>query len=115
MKGNAQTSCSLLLPFYFRLLPVYPVHLNFIMLDRNLLKLSEEVETTLREGRAGVALESTVIAHGLPRPVNLETARRLEQTVRERGAVPATVAVLGGRLCVGLSGAQLERLAQRGG
>ncbi|HST50570.1 MAG TPA: pseudouridine-5'-phosphate glycosidase [Pyrinomonadaceae bacterium] len=85
------------------------------MLDRNLLKLSEEVETTLREGRAVVALESTVIAHGLPRPANLETARRLEQIVRERGAVPATVAVLGGRLCVGLSGAQLERLAESEG
>ena len=81
------------------------------MLDRNLLKLSEEVEDALREGRAVVALESTVIAHGLPRPQNLETARRLEQVVRETGAVPATVAVLGGRLCVGLDDAQLERLA----
>src|SRR5207237_10608811 len=65
----------------------------------------------VREGRAVVALESTVIAHGLPRPQNLETARRLEQVVRETGAVPATVAVLGGRLCVGLDDAQLERLA----
>src|SRR2546421_6115241 len=82
------------------------------MLDRNLLKLSEEVEDALREGRAVVALESTVIAHGLPRPQNLETARRLEQVVRESGAVPATVAVLGGRLCVGLDDAQLERLAE---
>src|SRR5438874_3127129 len=81
------------------------------MLDRNLLRLSEEVEAAVREGRAVVALESTVIAHGLPRPQNLETARRLEQVVRERGAVPATVAVLGGRLCVGLDDAQLERLA----
>src|SRR5919205_466116 len=81
------------------------------MLDRSLLSVSEEVESALREGRAVVALESTVIAHGLPRPLNLETARRLEQTVRERGAVPATVAVLGGRLCVGLDDSQLERLA----
>ena len=81
------------------------------MLDRNLLRLSEEVEAAVREGRAVVALESTVIAHGLPRPQNLETARRLEQVVRETGAVPATVAVLGGRLCVGLDDAQLERLA----
>src|SRR3989440_265275 len=85
------------------------------MLDRNLLKLSEEVEDALREGRAVVALESTVIAHGLPRPQNLETARRLEQVVRESGAVPATVAVLGGRLCVGLDDAQLERLAEGAG
>src|SRR5256714_12890515 len=81
------------------------------MLDRNLLRLSEEVEAAVREGRAVVALESTVIAHGLPRPQNLEPARRLEQVVRETGAVPATVAVLGGRLCVGLDDAQLERLA----
>src|SRR2546423_12624357 len=85
------------------------------MLDRNLLKLSEEVEDAVRDGRAVVALESTVIAHGLPRPQNLETARRLEQVVRETGAVPATVAVLGGRLCVGLDDAQLERLAEGDG
>lgn len=82
------------------------------MPDRSYLKISEEVETALREGRAVVALESTVISHGLPRPQNLETARRLEQVVREGGAVPATVAVLSGRLCVGLDGAQLARLAE---
>jgi pseudouridine-5'-phosphate glycosidase len=81
------------------------------MFDSTLLRLGEEVETALRDGRAVVALESTVIAHGLPRPLNLETARRLEQTVRERGAIPATVAVLGGKLCVGLDNSQLERLA----
>lgn len=81
------------------------------MLDPNLLKLSEEVADARSEGRAVVALESTVIAHGLPRPLNLETARRLEQAVRQRGAVPATVAVLGGELRVGLDEAQLERLA----
>jgi pseudouridylate synthase len=85
------------------------------MLDRNLLRLSAEVEGALREGRAVVALESTVIAHGLPRPLNLETARRLEQLVRERGAVPATVAVIGGVLRVGLNDAQLERLAEASG
>src|SRR5437762_10177050 len=81
------------------------------MLDRNLLKLSEEVEDALREGRAVVALESTVIAHGLPRPQNLETARRLEQIVREQGATPATIAGLKGKLCVGLDAGQLEHLA----
>ncbi|MDQ3744808.1 MAG: pseudouridine-5'-phosphate glycosidase, partial [Acidobacteriota bacterium] len=85
------------------------------MLDRNLLKLSTEVADALSEGRAVVALESTVIAHGLPRPLNLETARRLEQLVRERGAVPATVAVIGGVLRVGLNDAQLERLAEASG
>lgn len=81
------------------------------MLDSNLLQLSGEVEAAVGEGRAVVALESTVIAHGLPRPLNLETARRLEQSVRECGAVPATVAVFEGKLCVGLDDAQLERLA----
>ena len=81
------------------------------MFDSTLLHLGEEVEAALREGRAVVALESTVISHGLPRPLNLETARRLEQTVRERGAIPATVAVIGGKLCVGLDDSRLERLA----
>src|SRR5215204_7329765 len=82
------------------------------MTDENLFQVSAEVRAALAEGRAVVALESTVISHGLPRPQNLETARRLEQAVREGGAVPATVAVLGGRLCVGLEEAQLVRLAE---
>ena len=81
------------------------------MFDRNLLTVGEEVGEALAAGRPVVALESTVISHGLPRPQNLETARRLEQVVREGGAVPATVAVLGGRLRVGLDAAQLARLA----
>src|SRR5215210_1247019 len=85
------------------------------MTDENLFHVSEEVRAALGEGRAVVALESTVISHGLPRPQNLETARRLEQAVREAGAVPATVALLGGRLCVGLDDAQLTRLAEGGG
>ena len=82
------------------------------MTDENLFQISDEVRAALDGGRAVVALESTVISHGLPRPQNLETARRLEQVVREGGAVPATVAVLGGRLCVGLDAAQLARLAE---
>src|SRR3954470_17773710 len=82
------------------------------MTDEKLFQVSEEVRAALAGGRAAVALESTVISHGLPRPQNLETARRLEQAVRESGAVPATVAVLGGRLCVGLEESQLARLAE---
>src|SRR3954468_22695773 len=82
------------------------------MTNDKLFQVSEEVRSALGEGRAVVALESTVISHGLPRPQNLETARRLEQAVREGGAVPATVAVLGGRLCVGLDESQLSRLAE---
>ncbi|HJQ34762.1 MAG TPA: pseudouridine-5'-phosphate glycosidase [Pyrinomonadaceae bacterium] len=85
------------------------------MTDENLFHVAEEVRVALDAGRAVVALESTVISHGLPRPQNLETARRLEQAVREAGAVPATVAVLGGRLCVGLEDAQLSHLAEADG
>ena len=61
-----------------------------------------------------VALESTIVAHGLPWPQNLEVARELEHTVRDAGAVPATIALLDGRACVGLDGAQLERVAKGG-
>src|SRR5918999_5056185 len=59
-----------------------------------------------------VALESTVIAHGLPRPANLETARRLEQIVRDSGAIPATIGIINGVLKVGLNEGELRRLAE---
>jgi pseudouridine-5'-phosphate glycosidase len=76
-----------------------------------LLRLTDEIQQALEEGRAVVALESTVIAHGLPYPTNLETARQMEATVRQHGAVPATIAVLDGQLRVGLTAAELEHLA----
>jgi pseudouridine-5'-phosphate glycosidase len=76
-----------------------------------LLQVSQEVRHALAEGQAVVALESTVIAHGLPYPTNLETARQMEARVREQGAIPATIALLDGRLRVGLSDAELEHLA----
>jgi pseudouridine-5'-phosphate glycosidase len=80
-----------------------------------IFKLSSEVEAALGAGdRPVVALESTVIAHGLPRPQNLETARRLEQIVRAEGATPATIAILGGVFCVGLDDAALEHIATSG-
>jgi pseudouridine-5'-phosphate glycosidase len=85
------------------------------MLDSNLFNLSEEVKSALDEERAVVALESTVIAHGLPRPQNLATAQRLEEIVRETGATPATIAVMQGKLCVGLDSAQLQYLAETDG
>ncbi|WP_276953717.1 pseudouridine-5'-phosphate glycosidase [Allomeiothermus silvanus] len=75
------------------------------------MRLSAEVETALREGQPVVALESTVITHGLPRPLNLQTAQKLEAAVREEGAIPATIAVLGGEVVAGLSAGELERLA----
>lgn len=75
------------------------------------LRLGREVTAALSDHRPVVALESTVIAHGLPRPQNLETAKRLEQIVSDEGATPATIAVLSGKLCVGLDPGQLEHLA----
>jgi len=77
----------------------------------SLFDLSDEVNSALAGNKPVVALESTVIAHGLPRPQNIETANRLEQIVSEQGATPATVAILEGRPCVGLNQAQLEHLA----
>jgi pseudouridine-5'-phosphate glycosidase len=78
------------------------------------VKLSEEVRTALADGRPVVALESTIITHGMPHPVNLETALAVEQTVRDHGAVPATIAILDGDIRVGLSTEELTQLAQLG-
>jgi pseudouridylate synthase len=75
---------------------------------------SPEVAQALADGRPVVALESTIITHGMPWPQNLQMARRVQAEVRAHGAVPATVAVIGGRLCAGLDDAQIEALAQRG-
>lgn len=73
--------------------------------------LGDEVARARRDGRAIVALESTIITHGLPRPRNLEVARAVEEAVRDEGAVPATIAVIAGGLRVGLDGPSLEALA----
>ena len=62
------------------------------------LDISPEVKAALDEGRPVVALESTIISHGMPYPKNVETALLVEQTIRDNGAVPATIAVIGGRL-----------------
>lgn len=76
-----------------------------------MIDLASDVAAALREGAAVVALESTVIAHGLPWPDNLAVAHELEAAVRAAGAVPATIAVLDGRIRVGLTPAELERVA----
>ena len=80
-------------------------------MNKNLFNINPEIEAALAANRAVVALESTVIAHGLPRPQNLETAQRLEQIVRTEGSTPATIGVLAGKLCVGLDQDQVERIA----
>ncbi|MFI7587644.1 pseudouridine-5'-phosphate glycosidase [Spongisporangium articulatum] len=81
---------------------------------RELLHVDPEVAEALAADRPVVALESTIISHGMPYPQNLETAREVEQTVRDGGAVPATIAVLDGQLRVGLDPASLDRLARPG-
>ena len=83
-------------------------------MSRELFNTHPEIESALAANKSVVALESTVIAHGLPRPQNIETAQRLEQIVREEGAIPATIAVFDGKLCVGLNQNQLELLANAG-
>ena len=80
-------------------------------MDKTLFSLSPDVEAALAANQPIVAFESTVIAHGLPRPQNLHTAQRLEQIVHEAGAVPTTIAILAGRLCVGLTEDQIRFIA----
>jgi pseudouridine-5'-phosphate glycosidase len=79
------------------------------------LDIAPEIAEALAQGRAVVALESTIIAHGMPYPGNVVTARALEHIIRNEGAVPATIAILGGKLKVGLSEAELEHVAQSPG
>ena len=79
------------------------------------LAVLPEIADALARGLPVVALESTIVAHGMPHPVNLETARAIEAIVRAAGALPATIAVLDGRIRIGLAGDELERLARAGG
>jgi pseudouridylate synthase len=74
------------------------------------LQFSPEVAAARNAGLPVVALESTIISHGMPYPQNVETARRVEQIIRDAGAVPATIAIMDGKICIGLSDAQLEQL-----
>jgi pseudouridylate synthase len=77
------------------------------------IKLSAEVANALKAGKPIVALESTIISHGLPRPSNLEVALECERIVRDAGAFPATIALLDGKILVGLERAELEAIANR--
>ncbi len=78
------------------------------------LDIAPEVKRALDEGKPVVALESTIISHGMPYPKNVETAMLVEQTVRDNGAVPATIAIIGGRLKAGLSPEEIEYLGKAG-
>ncbi|MBY0238512.1 MAG: pseudouridine-5'-phosphate glycosidase [Burkholderiaceae bacterium] len=74
------------------------------------LLFSPEVAHARAAGKPIVALESTIISHGMPYPQNVQTAREVEQLIRDAGAVPATIAIIGGKICIGLSDQQLETL-----
>ena len=78
------------------------------------LHFSEEAAAAKARGGAIVALESTIIAHGMPYPQNVETAHAVETIVREAGAVPATIAILGGKVMIGLSPEELDYLGREG-
>ncbi|XYJ09704.1 pseudouridine-5'-phosphate glycosidase [Telluria sp. B2] len=77
---------------------------------QSFLLFSPEVAAAKSAGRPVVALESTIISHGMPYPQNVQTAREVEQIIRDAGAVPATIAIIDGKICVGLNDEQLERL-----
>lgn len=78
------------------------------------LRVSEEVADAIASNHAIVALESTIISHGMAWPANVETALKVEQAVRQHGAIPATIAVMDGSLCVGLSQTQIEQIGRSG-
>lgn len=79
---------------------------------KNYLDINIEVEKAIKEGKPVVALESTIISHGMPYPRNVETALKVESIIRENGAVPATIAILNGRLKVGLTAEEIEFLGK---
>ena len=78
------------------------------------LEISPEVQKALDEGRPVVALESTIISHGMPYPQNVETALNVEKIIRDNGAVPATTAIIGGKLRVGLSKDEIDYIGKKG-
>ena len=83
-------------------------------MSSQILDVNPEVAAAVAEGRAVVALESTIISHGMPYPQNVETALKVEEIIRENGAVPATVAILGGKLKAGLRPDEIEYLGKAG-
>ena len=78
------------------------------------LDVAPEVQEAIKAGKPVVALESTIISHGMPYPQNVETALNVEKIIRENGAVPATIAVIGGRLKAGLSESEIDYLGKTG-
>jgi pseudouridine-5'-phosphate glycosidase len=97
---------------YFLQLIYLPYYLNTILMLNDYLDIDPEVGQALAEGGPVVALESTIISHGMPFPKNVETALEVEAAIRAEGAVPATIAILDGRLKVGLSNKSIEVLGE---
>ena len=83
-------------------------------MNNEYLDISPEVKAALEAGKPVVALESTIISHGMPYPQNVQTALRVEQTIRENGAVPATIAIIGGKLKAGCTPEEIEYLGKKG-
>lgn len=81
---------------------------------KNMLIISDEVKQAIKDNQPVVALESTIIAHGMPYPENMKTALAVEQITKEQGATPATIAIIGGKIKVGLSKEEIEYLAKQG-
>ncbi len=78
------------------------------------LNVSEEVKEAINTGKPVVALESTIISHGMPYPKNVETALNVEKIIRDNGAIPATIAIIKGKLTVGASKEDIEYLGKKG-
>lgn len=85
-----------------------------LTLSPELLQISAEVQDALKNKKPVVALESTIISHGMPFPQNAQTAIEVEETIRKQGAVPATIAIIGGVMKVGLSKEEIELLGREG-
>lgn len=81
---------------------------------KDILVINPEVQKALDENRPVVALESTIISHGMPYPQNVETALTVEKIVRENGAIPATIAIIGGKLTVGITHEEIDHLGKKG-
>ena len=83
-------------------------------MNNTYLSVSEEVREAIKENRPVVALESTIISHGMPYPRNVETALMVEETVRGCGAVPATIAIISGKLTAGITKEEIDHLGRVG-
>ncbi|CAG2115793.1 unnamed protein product, partial [Medioppia subpectinata] len=97
--------------------PKLKIHLNTNILRRrnsneSIIKMSDEIRSAIHDNRPIVALESTIITHGMPFPINLQMALNVETLVRKRGVIPATIAVIDGKICVGLNKQQMLLLSE---